>query len=79
MKESGEVCNLRENKTSEKNNTEKTIQKNSWSRNINPIIKWKRKKWKIELCGVARAFVQISENGPQSKKFDHPCSRWNYN
>ena len=28
MKESGEVCNLRENKTSEKNNTEKTLQKN---------------------------------------------------
>jgi len=24
---------------------------------------------KIELCGVARAFVQISENGPRSKKF----------
>ena len=35
---------------------------------------------KIELCGVARAFVQISENGPRSKKFGHPCSnpsKWN--
>ena len=27
---------------------------------------------KIELCGVARAFVQISENGPRSKKLG-PC------
>ena len=26
----------------------------------------------IELCGVARAFVQISENGPRSKKFGNP-------
>ena len=31
-----------------------------------------QKNDKIELCGVARAFVQISENGPRSKKFDHP-------
>ena len=31
---------------------------------------------KIELCGVARAFVQISENGPRSKKFGHSCSMW---
>ncbi len=30
---------------------------------------------KIELCGVARAFVRISENGPQSKKIGHPWSR----
>ncbi len=29
---------------------------------------------KIELCGVARAFVQMYENGPRSKKFDHPWS-----
>ena len=29
---------------------------------------------KIELCDVARAFVQISENDPRSKKFGHPCS-----
>ena len=26
----------------------------------------------IELCGVARTFVQKSENGPRSKMFDHP-------
>ena len=35
---------------------------------------------KIELFGVARAFVQISENGPRSKKFGHPCIKgfqWN--
>ncbi len=32
---------------------------------------------KIELCGVARAFVQISENGLRSKKFGHPCTRLN--
>ena len=31
---------------------------------------------KNELCGVARAFVQISENGPRSKKFGRPCSMW---
>ena len=32
---------------------------------------------KIELCGVARAFVQISENGPRSKKLGHPWSKPN--
>ncbi len=31
-----------------------------------------KKMKKIELCGVARAFVQISTNGPRSKKFGHP-------
>jgi len=31
-----------------------------------------QKKRKIELSSVARAFVQISENGPLSKKFGHP-------
>ena len=30
---------------------------------------------KMELYGVARAFVQISENGQQSKKFGHPWHR----
>ena len=30
---------------------------------------------KIELCGVARAFVQISENGPRSKKFGPVSNR----
>ena len=34
-----------------------------------------QKSEKIVLCGVARAFVQISENGPRSNKFGHPCSR----
>ena len=29
----------------------------------------------IELCDVARAFVQISGNGPRSKKFGYPCGR----
>ncbi len=28
---------------------------------------------RIKLCGVAHAFVQISENGRRSKKFGHPC------
>ena len=31
-----------------------------------------QKDEKIELCGVAHAFVQISENGPRSKKFGQP-------
>ena len=31
-----------------------------------------QKKWKIELLGVARAFIMISKNGPRSKKFGHP-------
>ena len=30
---------------------------------------------KIELFDVACAFVQISENGPRSKKFGHPWLR----
>ena len=30
---------------------------------------------KIKLCGVARAFVQISQNGPWSTKFGHPGSK----
>ena len=29
------------------------------------------KRMKKSHCGMARAFVQISENGPQSKKFGH--------
>ena len=29
----------------------------------------------IVLCSVARAFVQISENGPRSKQFGHTCIR----
>ena len=31
-----------------------------------------KKMKKMELCGVVRAFVQISENGSQSKKFGQP-------
>ena len=34
-----------------------------------------QKKEKIELCSVARAFVQISENGLRSNKFGHPCTK----
>ena len=62
-----------------KNNTEKNSTKH---RNNNPEMKINEnaKKWKIELCGVARAFVQISENGPRTKKFCHPCHRvWENN
>ena len=31
----------------------------------------------LELCGVARAFVHISENGPRSKNFGYPCIKAN--
>ncbi len=34
-----------------------------------------QKNEKIKLCGVARAFVQFSENGPRFNKFGHPCTK----
>ena len=43
---------------------------NAFFQNIAHIYKTTKK---IELCGVTRAFVQIPENGPWSKKFGHPC------
>jgi len=52
-----------------KNNTEKIVDHGITTQKFNENAK---KNEKIELCGVARAFVQISENGPRSKKFGHP-------
>ena len=34
-----------------------------------------QKNEKIKLCGVARAFVQISQNGLWSTNFGHPGSK----
>ena len=61
-------------KTLTQNNTEKQLitkkqPRNSIEMQINE---------KIELCGVARAFVQLSENGPRSKKFGHPWFTQSY-
>ena len=33
------------------------------------------KRMKKSHCGMARAFVQISENGLRSKKFGHPWAK----
>ena len=63
--------NRRKNKTSEKKQHRKMVYQGITTQKFNENAK---KNGKIELWGVARPFVQISESGPRSKKFGLPCS-----